>query len=475
LEQRETEVNRRAQLLLWAGWGFAFIAALIAAVIILDHQDVPATAADDPHRHSVSDEPAGLGAANHAAGPLVRWGGAGMVLLLGAAMMLVCRSAIARQHINAALEAERDRLKGILEITPDGVCVVDRDRRIQYANPALQQSLGPIEGRKCFNYLHEQADPCVWCTDPTVPNEKCAQPEWYCARNNRYYTIFNGPFKNPNDGFSKLMVFHDITNLKRAEEEVRQRQAELAHVTRLGTLGEMAAGLAHELNQYYAAITNYVDACAERIRRGPFDSAEVLEDLERAAIAAQRAGEVIDRIRAFARKRGPHRALTDINALVHESVDWLNSDIRRNGVRLIVDPGGDVPAVMADRVQIQQVITNLIRNALEAMGHDSAAARELIIKTRRSDADQIELSVRDSGPGLTSEEMGRVFEPFYTTKPDGIGMGLAISQTIVGAHQGRLWAESNLDRGVTFRFTLPIACAISASEHDEPELHDLRR
>ena len=237
--------------------------------------------------------------------------------------------------------------------------------------------------------------------------------------------------------------------------EARRHQEELAHVMRLGIMGEMATSLAHELSQFHAAILNYLDACSERIRSGHCDPTELLADIEHAATEAERATEVINHTRSFVRKREPCCSLTDINALVTRTGDWLRTDAQENGVRVTNELDHTLPQVMVDAIQIEQVVMNLMRNALDAMSSNAESPRELVVRTVMTSDGLIELSFRDTGTGLTTEVVEHAFEPFYTTKPHGMGMGLAISRTIVESHGGRIWAVSNGDRGATFGFTLP--------------------
>ena len=238
--------------------------------------------------------------------------------------------------------------------------------------------------------------------------------------------------------------------------EARRHQEELAHVMRLGTMGEMATSLAHELSQFHAAILNYLDACSERIRSGRYDPAELLADIEHACTQAERATEVINHTRDFVRKREPCCSWVDINALVARAGDWLRTDAQESGVRVINELDRSLPRVMVDAIQIEQVIMNLMRNALDAMSSNAESPRELVVRTAMTSDGLIELSFRDTGAGLTAEAVEHAFEAFYTTKPHGMGMGLAISRTIVESHGGRIWAISNGDGGATFGFTLPI-------------------
>jgi signal transduction histidine kinase len=239
------------------------------------------------------------------------------------------------------------------------------------------------------------------------------------------------------------------------ETRSRQHQAELAHAARLHTLGEMAAGLAHELNQPLAAIVNYARGCALRLRAGDVEREQLIEVIEEMSEQALRAGEVLRRVREFARTGELHRERLDPTELVREAARLAEVDARRLGVAMRLESSGDTPPVEVDRIQVEQVILNLVRNGFEAM-EVPRGPRELRIRTSTTAHGEIEIAVSDTGTGLPEGVASRVFDPFYTTKPDGLGLGLAISRSIIEAHGGRLWA-SNGGRGATFHFTLPAA------------------
>jgi PAS domain S-box-containing protein len=247
----------------------------------------------------------------------------------------------------------------------------------------------------------------------------------------------------------------EIEQRHRAEDKIRERETELAHVTRLSTMGEMAATMAHELNQPLAAIANYAGGCLRRLQAGTISQAHLLEATEQITAQAQRAGEIIHRLRSFVRKREPRRTRVDVNEAVREAIGFSLPEARRFGVAMKLDLAQKLPAVLADLVQLEQVILNLLRNGIEAMRGTRGADRLLTVATA-TDGRFVEVSVRDHGAGLSAESTERLFHPFFTTKPHGMGMGLAISHSIVSAHGGRLWAESLPDAGTVFRFTVPI-------------------
>jgi PAS domain S-box-containing protein len=247
----------------------------------------------------------------------------------------------------------------------------------------------------------------------------------------------------------------DITERKRAEEQARRHQAELAHVLRLGTMGEMAAGLAHEINQPLSAVTNYARGSVLRLRSGSLASAELLPVLEAIAQESLRAGEIIRRVRDLVRKEPGEQKPVDLNALVRESAHFVENDARQLGIRIQLDLAADLRPVTCNGVQIEQVVLNLLRNAVEAVQTAAGDDGRVTIATEAAQRDAIAVSVCDNGVGLP-ESSPDVFDAFYSTKADGLGMGLSISRSIIEAHRGRLWAMRNPDRGTTFRFTLPV-------------------
>jgi PAS domain S-box-containing protein len=247
----------------------------------------------------------------------------------------------------------------------------------------------------------------------------------------------------------------DITERKSAEQErekLRQLEADLAHTNRVSTLGEMAASLAHEIKQPIAAAITSANSCIEWLAHEP-------PNLDRARTAAaridkygNRAAEIIDRIRSFYKKSPPQRELVNVNGIIHEMLTLLSGEATRHSVAMGTELAAELPKITADRVQLQQVFMNLMLNAIEAM-NDSGG--ELTVKSELQDG-QLQFSVTDTGVGLPTEKMDQIFSAFFTTKPQGSGMGLAISRSIVESHGGQLWASANSGGGATFHFTLPI-------------------
>ena len=246
----------------------------------------------------------------------------------------------------------------------------------------------------------------------------------------------------------------DITERKRAEEQARRHQAELAHVLRLGTIDEMAAGFAHEINQPLGAVANYAQGAVRRLRSGAVQPGELLPILEAMVHEALRAGEIIRRVRELVRKERSEQSPFDLNALVRDSAQVIEGEARHLGVEVRLDLAPGLPAVVCNGVQVEQVILNLLRNALEATQAKGGGVACVTVTSAPAGPDAVEVSVRDNGVGLPGGSVD-VFAPFYSTKARGLGMGLSISRSIVEAHHGEIRAVTNIDGGATFSFTLP--------------------
>jgi PAS domain S-box-containing protein len=241
-----------------------------------------------------------------------------------------------------------------------------------------------------------------------------------------------------------------------AEEQAARLQAQLAHVGRLSTMGEMASGLAHELNQPLWAILNYVQGGVRMVDAGSADTAKLRQALSSAAAQAERAGRIIQRMREFVSKGVSHQVVTDAEGLVRGVADLLAIEIRTTKVKLEIATAKGLPQVFVDPIQIQQVILNLMRNAIEAMAEMPASRRKLRVRTTAaSEEGRVEIAVSDTGEGCPPDILQQVFDPFFTTKKSGMGMGLAISKTIIENQHGQLTASPNDDGGMTFRFTVP--------------------
>lgn len=253
---------------------------------------------------------------------------------------------------------------------------------------------------------------------------------------------------------SKDSLEQEIKERQLAQEQALTHQAELAHVARLSTMGEMASGLAHELNQPLSAINTYVQGCIRRINMGTDDTQAIVNALQLTAQQAERAAGIIRRLRSFVRKGESHKTYSEINHLVNEVTNFLEVQLKDRKVTLKLELEDNLPPVLADIIQIEQVLINLVKNAIESMSDIKSPT--ILVSTKLYNHNLIELCVIDSGHGISEDKLKRIFNPFFTTKASGMGMGLSISNSIIEAHDGKLYAQNNTGQGAKFCFTLPI-------------------
>jgi signal transduction histidine kinase len=241
----------------------------------------------------------------------------------------------------------------------------------------------------------------------------------------------------------------------RRERQYREMQSELARANRVETIGQLTASITHEVNQPLATARNNLTAALNFLDRTPPDLVEVREALASAVKDNDRASTVVGRIRALMQKAPTRTDSVNINEAVHEVLELTHGEALKHVVSVRTQLADGLPLIQGDRVQLQQVVLNLILNAVQAMGGDADSTREMLITTRQTEPNEVRIGVRDTGPGLNAEALPRLFEPFYTTKPDGMGMGLSICRSIIEAHGGRLWASGCEPRGALFQFTIP--------------------
>ena len=256
-------------------------------------------------------------------------------------------------------------------------------------------------------------------------------------------------------GASKIC--RDVTSLKEAETEIRRQRSELAHVTRVSTLGQLTSAITHELNQPLGAILRNAEAAEMFLQSDQPDLNEVRAILADIRKDDQRAGQVIERMRSLLKRRSLVSNPLDLREIVEDTVALVRPDLLSRQVKLTLETPGPLPMVMGDRVHLQQVLLNLMLNGMDAMNANPGTDRELTVRVKMKTVGRLEVSVSDRGTGLQPGEGAQLFEPFFTTKPNGMGMGLAISRTIIEAHGGKIRAENNPTRGATFTFTLPTA------------------
>ena len=385
-----------------------------------------------------------------------------------------------RKRAGAELrESERQSHEQLAELellyrtAPLGLCHMDTDLRYLRCNeklaeingipaadhigrtlreivPEIAETMEPV-----YRQLIESGEPAI---DVVATGATAADP-----KRRRHFSACYYPVKSE-DGVVRGVssIVQEITERRQAEENTRRLHNELAHLGRVSTLGEMAATLAHELNQPLAAIANYAEGCLGLLQPEREDQRELAEAMEQVSKLTHRTGKIIQRIRSLARKGEPHQSSVQINDLVREVAGLIEPEARAERVTLELELNDSVPMTFADSIQIQQVLLNLVRNAFEAMKHLDDRERRLTIRTAPHGKASVEVEVRDTGPGLAATDAQHIFDPFFTTKAHGLGMGLTISRSIIDAHHGRLWTEPGA--GATFRFSLPIPATESGND-----------
>jgi len=359
----------------------------------------------------------------------------------------------------------------VFESSPDGVSIIGRDFRYQRVNPVYEKyGAMPTErivGMHVADLLgmdvFEQTIKPLLCR--CFEGEEVSYAGWFTnARGDRFYLgVTCSPLRPDSERVeAALVISRDLTEHVVASEALREAQAALTHVTRVTTLGEVTASFAHELNQPLAAIVNNANACLGLLPSGPHDLDEVREALADILSDADRASAIIERVRGLAKRSPPEKVPLRLVDVVDYVVALAAAESVARGVAIRTDVAADLPVVLGDRVQLLQVLLNLVVNGMDAMSTVGEPERRLDILGRpdtRDGSPAARISVQDRGVGLDAAKMDRLFEAFYTTKPHGMGMGLAICRSIIEAHGGRLWAEANQGPGATFSFSLPAAAA----------------
>jgi PAS domain S-box-containing protein len=348
---------------------------------------------------------------------------------------------------------------------PDLVSIIGLDYRYRRANPTYERvwrisaekvvgmHVGDIVGRETFDrVVKPNLDRCF-------AGQEVSFAEWFDnPGGRRYWVVTYSPLKLESERVdAALAVARDLTEQTLAAERLRDARIQLAHVNRVVTVGQLTASIAHEVNQPIGALVTNAYAASRMLGAQPPDLDEVSDALGAIIKDGRRVSDVIQRIRALVKKAPAQADPLDINEVIVETIALARSEILRNDVSLETHLGRDLPPIRGDRIQLQQVIMNLVTNAVEAMGSADEGKRELQIATDKDRDASISITVSDSGPVLEPKSLNRLFEPFYSTKPTGMGIGLSICRSIIEAHEGRIWATANAPRGATLHITLPVS------------------
>lgn len=381
--------------------------------------------------------------------------------------------AMARVRAELALRASEERFRVLCTTAPTGIFLSDDSGQCLYANPSLEAITG-LSAAECYGHgwldvVHPQDRDGVRAEmQRTLAERRPFGREFRLLRRDgaeRWVHVRVTDMATQTDGtWLRVGTVEDITVGKAAQEANRRHHDELAHAARVSTLGEMTSGLAHELTQPLSAILYHARACGTRLNSGAWSVPQALGTLEKIAAQAERAGDFIRRMKAFVRKAEPGRALVDVNAVVREALTFAAPDLLEHDMAPRLELADQPLMALLDRIQIEHVVLNLLRNAIEALLALPPAERLLVVRTARPDADHVQVGVHNNGPPLDAQVLEHVFDPFFTTKPHGTGLGLSISRTIVeDTHGGELWVHSGAEGGTTFGFTLPVT---AEAEHE---------
>jgi two-component system sensor histidine kinase DctS len=381
-----------------------------------------------------------------------------------------------RRHVRrrlateGALRAEHAFRKAMEDSLRTGMRAVDLEGRIVYVNPAFCQIVG-IPAERLIGSMPPQpywppedrariAELLRAAREPGAPRTGL---EMRLVRPDGSYfdaLVYEAPLIDAEGRQTGWMAsVLDITERKQARELVRQQQEKLASTARLVTVGEMASTMAHELNQPLSAISSYTTGCLNLLAQGEVAPAELEQALRKTSQQAQRAGRIIRRVHDFVRKRDPTLGCLRMNAVVEEAVGFAEADAKRRGVRVEVALCADDPEIVGDPVLLQQVVLNLLRNAMDAMAATPPGAREIRVSTAAG-PDGVTVRIADRGAGIPEDVRAHLFQPFFTTKPEGMGMGLNICRSILELHRGRVWADPNVGGGTVFSFSVPADLAV---------------
>jgi PAS domain S-box-containing protein len=380
--------------------------------------------------------------------------------------LCVLRDVTERMQIERELRNSERKFRGIFEAKPECVKLLDADGNLLDINPAglamiEAESLDQVRGQCVYPIIAPEYREAAIARTKAVFGGEPQNAEFEIVGlkgTRRWIESHDVPLTGPDGDVAKLLVVaRDITERKRALELAEKHREELVHVSRLNTMGEMASGMAHELNQPLAAISMFAETCLIKMKSIAGDEDELTPILQKIRDQTVRIGQIIHRLRKLVKKEPLSHETIRVDEIFDEVLMLLNSELRGENVAVNVQLPDDLPAVRGDTIQLEQVVLNLVRNAAEAMKGNGSGEREIVLQASASDRGNVEIEVRDTGPGMSEDAVSQVFDAFFTTKSEGMGMGLAICRSIIEAHGGKISAAPNADRGATFRIVLPEA------------------
>jgi two-component system sensor kinase FixL len=358
-----------------------------------------------------------------------------------------------------SLRQKTEELDQFFNVNLDLLCIANTDGYFLRLNPAWERIFGytreELMAKRFLDFVHpEDADSTLKAVSALASQEKVFSFEnRYRCKDGTYRWL---EWSSVPTGNLIYAAARDVTERKRAEAEASNARRELLRLERLSRMGELTASLAHELNQPLTAILSNAQAGLRFLQAENPDLNELGEILRDISNDDKRAGSVIRSLRGMMKQEEREREPLSINDILSEVVSLFHSEAVLRNVSINMEFTESLPTLLADKIQLEQVVLNLMMNATEAMDHEAPERRKLFLKTHPTDHGAIQVAVRDWGPGIEEEKLDRVFQPFFTTKGAGLGMGLSISRSIIEAHGGRLWAENNRDKGATFFFEIPV-------------------
>ncbi len=374
------------------------------------------------------------------------------------------------ERTQAAVRKGEERVRLLLEYTHEGIFGLDRAGLCTFANLACVRQLGfdrasQLIGKDIHALIHRHCPDSPPRQTPDCPilnslhsgTKTNLQDEMLSRADGSTFPVefHASPMYSKDESIGSVVTFVDASQRRAIESRLREQQTELARVTRLTTMGEMASGLAHELNQPLSAIAHYCDAGLSIVRGGGASDPGLTEVLTEAYEQAQRAGDIIRNMRQFVSKKTTSKSWVNVNELIHDTIRFMQPEGRDKGIAVRTEAANNPMELMLDKVQVQQVLVNLVRNGFEAMENGHKGTKEVLVRTRWLDDSTAQITIQDSGPGIEAGIADRLFEPYETSKYDGMGMGLPISRSIVEAHGGRLWLDTSVSHGACFHLELP--------------------